>query len=50
MGTEVGTPSSRLSETTIGAELQEDPCSFEFFQAVSLLERLRAEMPAVGGF
>lgn len=50
MGTEIGTPSPRLSETTIGAELQENPCSFEFFQAVALLERLRAEMRAVGGF
>ena len=50
MGTEIGTPSPRLSETTIGTELQENPCSFEFFQAVALLERLRAEMRAVGGF
>ncbi|KAA6461936.1 type VI secretion system baseplate subunit TssG [Acidobacteria bacterium AB60] len=50
MGAEVGTPSARLSETTIGAELQEDPCSFEFFQAVALLERLRTDMRAVGGF
>ena len=50
MGTEIGTPGSDLSQTTIGAELQEDPCSFEFFQAVALLERLRAHMRAVGGF
>ena len=50
MGTEIGTPSAGLSKTTIGAELQEDPCSFEFFQAVALLERLRLDMRAVGGF
>ena len=50
MGTEIGTPSAGLNETTIGAELQDDPCSFEFFQAVALLERLRSDMRAVGQF
>ena len=50
MGTEIGTPSAGLSGTTVAAELEEDPCSFEFFQAVALLERLRVDMRAVGGF
>jgi len=37
-------------ETQLGTELIEDACSFEFFQAVSLLQRLRDSMRPVGGF
>jgi type VI secretion system protein ImpH len=50
MGTEIGTQPADLTNTTLGAELLEDPWSFEFFQAVSLLERLRSDMRPVGGF
>ena len=50
MGTKVGTPGAGVTESAIGAELNDDPCSFEFFQAVSLLERLRQGMRPVGGF
>jgi type VI secretion system protein ImpH len=50
MGTEIGTPSAGLTESAVGAELHDDACSFEFFQAVSLLERLRHDMRGVGGF
>ncbi len=50
MGTEIGTSSADLEEKAIHAELRDDPCSFEFFQAVALLERLRHDMRAVGGF
>ena len=34
---------------SLGQQLVEDACSFEFFQAVALLQRLRAIRP-VGGF
>jgi type VI secretion system protein ImpH len=50
MGTEVGTPGAGLNESAIGIELKDDACSFEFFQAVALLERLRHDARAVGGF
>jgi len=50
MGTEIGTPRAGLNESAVGVELQDDPCSFEFFQAVALLERLRHDMRGVGGF
>jgi type VI secretion system protein ImpH len=50
MGTEIGTTSAGLIESAVSAELKDDPCSFEFFQAVALLERLRQDKRAVGGF
>ena len=50
MGTEIGTQNAGLMESQLGTELVEDPCSFEFFQAVSLLQRLRETMRPVGGF
>jgi type VI secretion system protein ImpH len=50
MATTVGTPDSGLSETPLGRELQEDACSFEFFQAVSLLRRLMMDRRPVGTF
>jgi type VI secretion system protein ImpH len=34
----------------LGQQLVEDACSFEFFQAVTLLQRLRANSQHVGGF
>lgn len=43
-------PPHALTETVIGAELIEDANSFEFFQAVALLQRLRETMRPVGGF
>lgn len=39
-----------LMESLLGHELLEDANSFEFFQAVSLLQRLRANMRPVGHF
>jgi type VI secretion system protein ImpH len=50
MGTEIGTATPGLEQTALGAELVEDACSFEFFQAVALLERLSDEKRPVGGF
>lgn len=50
MGTEIGTKDVDLTESPLGAELVEDACSFEFFQAVALLQRLRQTMRPVGGF
>ncbi len=50
MGTEVGTPRTGLNESAFTVELEDDACSFEFFQAVALLERLRHDTRAVGGF
>jgi type VI secretion system protein ImpH len=50
MGTEIGTPNAGLMESPLGIELVEDACSFEFFQAVSVLQRLRETMRPVGGF
>ncbi len=50
MGTEIGTPDAGLKTTLLGTELVEDACSFEFFQAVALLQRLCADAPPVGGF
>jgi type VI secretion system protein ImpH len=42
-------PQNRMN-SPLGEELVEDAHSFEFFQAVSLLQRLRADMHPVGGF
>ena len=39
-----------LMGSPLGEELLEDAHSFEFFQAVSLLQRLRTDMRPVGGF
>ena len=50
MGTEIGTQNADLMESLLGAELVDNACSFEFFQAVSLLQRLRENMRPVGGF
>jgi type VI secretion system protein ImpH len=37
-------------ESLLATELVEDACSFEFFQAVALLERILSERRAVGSF
>ena len=50
MGTASGTTDSNLKETAIGLDLQDDACSFEFFQAVTLLQRLCGERRPVGRF
>jgi type VI secretion system protein ImpH len=62
MGTEIGTPTSdlmqtamiakpsALAETPLGMDLHDDAFSFEFFQAVSLLQRLMADRRPVGHF
>lgn len=50
MATAIGTQNSGLTETPLGAELAEDACSFEFFQAVALLQRLFPERRPVGEF
>jgi len=56
MATEIGTETNHLAETghltdsLLGYQLAEDACSFEFFQAVTLLERLQPGSQQVGGF
>ena len=62
MGTEIGAPTSdlmqtaafakpsALAETPIGMDLHDDAFSFEFFQAVSLLQRLMSDRRPVGHF
>lgn len=50
MGAKVRTPDTGVEESAIAYELQQDACSFEFFQAVALLQRLRDDLRPVGGF
>jgi type VI secretion system protein ImpH len=62
MGTEIGPPTSdlmqtatlarpsALAQTPIGMDLHDDANSFEFFQAVSLLQRLMGDRRQVGHF
>lgn len=50
MGAEIGTEDAGLTESPLGTKLVEDACSFEFFQAVSLLQRLRDNKRPVGEF
>ncbi len=49
MATPSGTEDPGLDESPIERTLREDPCSFEFFQAVTLLHWLRKGLP-VGRF
>lgn len=39
-----------LSDSPLARILREEPCSFEFFQAVTLLQRLRSDRQPVGRF
>lgn len=50
MATAGGTEDISLSNSPIEEALREDPCSFEFFQAVALLQRLHGDRQPVGRF
>jgi type VI secretion system protein ImpH len=50
MATAIGTQDVGIEYTPLAAELTEDACSFEFFQAVALLQRLMPERQPVGEF
>ena len=50
MGTESGTVSADLAAGEVGEKLRREPFSFDFFQAVRLLERLYPERTSVGTF
>ncbi|MDE3136169.1 MAG: type VI secretion system baseplate subunit TssG [Acidobacteriota bacterium] len=45
-----GTQAPDLNDSPLARILREEPCSFEFFQAVALLERLRPGCQPVGRF
>lgn len=49
-GIQVPAPEPGLTDSPIEDVLREDPCSFEFFQAVALIQRLRAAHAPVGQF
>jgi len=50
MGTKGGPEDPRLSDLPYEQILRDDPCSFEFFQAVTLLQRVREDRHPVGRF
>ncbi len=50
MATEIGPEAARLKDSLLKEQLAEDACSFEFFQAVTLLHRLSAASQSVGAF
>jgi type VI secretion system protein ImpH len=50
MATEGRTKNPGVADSSLEEILREDPCSFEFFQAVTLLQRLRENCQAVGRF
>jgi type VI secretion system protein ImpH len=50
MATAGRTEDSGLKESSLELVLQEDACSFEFFQAVTLLQRLHSDRQPVGRF
>jgi len=50
MAPEIGTETTGLADASFCDVLAEDACSFEFFQAVALLQRLRHKMRPVGDF
>jgi len=50
MAAEIRPETSRLKNSPLGDQLAEDPCGFEFFQAVTLLQRFSTGLQPVGGF
>lgn len=50
MATEIGKPGSGVAASALGEYLGSDGASFEFFQAVALLQQLSGELRPVGGF
>ena len=50
MGTESGTVGSDLAASEVAEKLRQEPHSFDFFQAVRLLERFYPERTSVGQF
>lgn len=50
MATEIGAPSSGVATSALGEYLGSDAASFEFFQAVALLQQVSGELRPVGGF
>jgi type VI secretion system protein ImpH len=50
MATKIGKETNHLTDSLLGERLVDDACSFEFFQAVTLLQRLRPDSQHVGGF
>ena len=50
MEAEIGPQAAGLTDTLLGQQLAEDPCSFEFFQAVALLQRMMPDVRPVGEF
>ena len=50
MAAEIGTENADLMDSPLATQLVEDACSFEFFQAVTLLQRLSENMRPVGHF
>jgi type VI secretion system protein ImpH len=50
MAAKGGPQAPDLSDSPLARILREEPCSFEFFQAVTLLERLRPDRQPVGRF
>ena len=50
MATSGGPPDPDVALAAVEALLREDPCQFQFFQAVRLLERLRRSREPVGRF
>lgn len=45
-----GSQATKLAESPLGLELHDDACSFEFFQAVALLQRIMSDRRPVGHF
>jgi type VI secretion system protein ImpH len=50
MATTIGPKPARLKDSLLGEKLTEEACTFGFFQAVTLLQRLSAAASPVGGF